>query len=70
MGCQVQECIKLELEGSPERGGDSLSLQLCAQSAGDKLPFCPKASTKACFKSPFGTPDETFSPRSPYTGPR
>ena len=47
MGGRVLGCIQLKLEGSPERGGDSLSLQLCAQSAGDKLPFCPKVSTKA-----------------------
>lgn len=32
-----QGCIKLQFEASPERGGDSLSLQSQAQSAGDKL---------------------------------
>jgi hypothetical protein len=33
----VQGCIKLQSEGSRERGGDSLSPQFQAHSAGDKL---------------------------------
>ena len=42
-----QGCIKLQLEGSPERGGDSLSPQFEAHSAGDKLSPPRKAELDA-----------------------
>jgi len=39
-----QGCIKLQREGSPGRGGDSLSLQFQADSAGTSCPRPGKRS--------------------------
>jgi hypothetical protein len=44
---EPQGCIKLQFEGSTERGGDSLSPQYQAHSAGDKLSPPRKAKLDA-----------------------